>query len=142
MTDGPKAPKRARVDEPDVRQIVKCDDLYFVDGNIILRAYCADKRAHSLFRVHKSLLALNCLFFRDLFGDSSDSSNLFDASSDKYDGLPVMDMQDDPQDVESFLRALYIPGYVVALSTPVFNSEATFVVQVHAQSFRPEDAYV
>ena len=51
---------------------------------------------------------MNSVFFRDLF--DVPSSTLFEAASAKYAGLPVMDMQDDPQDLEDFLRALYVPG--------------------------------
>ncbi|KZV62348.1 hypothetical protein PENSPDRAFT_692599 [Peniophora sp. CONT] len=110
MSEGSKATKRARLDEQDAARTLHCDDLFFSDGNIILRAYSANNHTYTFFRVHKSLLGMNSVFFRDLFG--GDSSSVFDASSEQYEGLPVMDMQDDPKDLEDFLRALYIPGFM------------------------------
>ena len=109
MGEEPKSTKRARLDGEDTTtRTIECGDLYFLDGTIILRAYSAPNNTHTLFRVHKSILAMNSVFFRDLF--DVPSSTLFEAASAKYAGLPVMDMQDDPQDLEDFLRALYVPG--------------------------------
>lgn len=109
MEESPKAAKRARTDERDESRVVRCDDLYFSDGTIILRAHSAEKCTYTLFRVHKSILAINSTFFRDLFDGTS--ADMFDAASAKHEGFPLMDMQDDPKDLEDFLRAIYFPRY-------------------------------
>ncbi|KAI0314650.1 hypothetical protein OF83DRAFT_1063460, partial [Amylostereum chailletii] len=60
------------------------------------------------YKVHKSTLALHATFFRDLFDGPQTA---FDTASERYDGVPVMDMQDAAEDVEDFLKAIYFPDY-------------------------------
>ena len=80
MGEEPKSTKRARLNGEDTTtRTIECGDLYFADGTIILRAYAAPNKTHTLFRVHKSILALNSVFFRDLF--DVPSSTLFEAAS-------------------------------------------------------------
>lgn len=106
----PPSNKRSRPgEEHGPPRIVECEDLSFADGTIILRVYSPEKHIYNMFRVHKSILSTNSGVLSALFGPSR-QTNLLESSSEKYDGLPVMDMQDNAKDLEDFLRALYIPG--------------------------------
>ncbi|KAI0314498.1 hypothetical protein OF83DRAFT_443312 [Amylostereum chailletii] len=92
-------------DTPDV----KSAQLWFTDGNIILRTVSnATTPQRTVYKVHKSVLALHATFFRDLF-DGPQAA--FVTGSESYEDLPLMDMPDSQMDVESFLKALYFPEY-------------------------------
>jgi len=82
-------------------------DLWFEDGNIIIRAVLSDDRAaHIAYKVHKSILITHSNVFRDLFDGPQGA---FDVASDRYDGLPVIQLPDPPSEVNNFLKALYFP---------------------------------
>ncbi|KAI0315092.1 hypothetical protein OF83DRAFT_1133640, partial [Amylostereum chailletii] len=116
-TDSARALKRARVDsatvEPDGPSpltFIRSDKVWMEDGNIILRVANDKVTTNSaiLFKVHKFVLATHSTFFRDLFDGPQTA---FEAASEKYQGLPVMEMQDDSEDLCDFLRALYYPSF-------------------------------
>ncbi|KAI0316049.1 hypothetical protein OF83DRAFT_1128934 [Amylostereum chailletii] len=88
--------------------IVKSADLWMDDGSIILRTSSDDGRTLTLYKVHKFTLAYHSTFFRDLFDGPQTA---FDTASERYDGLPVLDMQDAAQDVDDFLKAIYLPNF-------------------------------
>ena len=90
--------------------MVKSELVYMNDGNIILHANATEPGVPTLFRVHKSMLALHCAAFRALFGD--DSAMMMDTASEQFEGLPLMETHDDAKDLEEFLRALYYPECV------------------------------
>ena len=86
--------ERARHDE-------QCDkEFYFPDGNIILSARVKDGTL-VYFRVHKSVLSLHSPIFADMFAMPPPSV------MDTYDGLPLVHLQDDADDLKAFLQALY-----------------------------------
>ncbi|KAH8827239.1 hypothetical protein DL96DRAFT_1710377 [Flagelloscypha sp. PMI_526] len=67
--------------------------MYFPDGNIILKAQGI------VFRVFKGVLAAQCLFFKDMIDV---------ASADEKDGsLSEVEVTDDPEELESFLRCFF-----------------------------------
>lgn len=68
------------------------------DGSVILQA------ANTQFRVHWSVLARHSSVFRDMQGSPQP------ADQHTIDGCPVVELADDPVDVEYLLRALYIPS--------------------------------
>ncbi|KAF8216803.1 hypothetical protein K438DRAFT_1797869 [Mycena galopus ATCC 62051] len=75
---------------------------WFSDGNVVLQA------ADTQFRVHWGVLALHSSIFRDMQGlpqppDGPDQPSV--------DGCPVVELFDDPVDVEHLLKALYIPAF-------------------------------
>ncbi|VDC03750.1 unnamed protein product [Peniophora sp. CBMAI 1063] len=111
---GDPARKRAREDEggdaASEPSVVRSQDFYFNDGTIALRALSKDKNCYTIYRVHKSLLALHCSVFRDMFGDTDTIH--FDAASEKYDGVPLMHLHDEPEDIRDFLKALYDPAFM------------------------------
>lgn len=75
---------------------------WFDDGNIVLRAQ------GKVFRVYKGILARESRVFRDMF--------LFPTSGqeDTYEdtGCPVVEVQDDPEDMELFLSVMFDSGCV------------------------------
>ncbi|KAI0315097.1 hypothetical protein OF83DRAFT_380509 [Amylostereum chailletii] len=110
--------KRARTGDSDNQNgmpigatvtVVHSDDVWMEDGNIVLRAPYKGDSSVILFKAHKFVLATHGAVFRDLFGGPQTA---FDVASDRYDGLPVMDMQDDYEDLGDFLKALYYPNFL------------------------------
>ncbi|KAI4519765.1 hypothetical protein GGG16DRAFT_63234 [Schizophyllum commune] len=81
---------------------------WFSDGNITLIA------GDSSFRVFKSILAAHSTFFRDLFWSASDEG------PHGPDGLPILQLHDDPAELSCFLRAIFDSSYFnVHPSSPV-----------------------
>lgn len=111
---GSPARKRAREDNGDAGatdepSVVRSPDFYFNDGTIVLRTLSKQENSYTLFRVHKSILALHCTVFRDMFGDGD--AVHFDGVSEQSDGVPLMHLHDEAKDIEEFLRAFYHPEY-------------------------------
>ncbi|KAI0055891.1 hypothetical protein BV25DRAFT_1832812 [Artomyces pyxidatus] len=87
--------------------IIHSKDLWLQDGTIIVRTTSTETPATiTLYKIHKFILALHCSTFASLF---EGTHALFDAGSESYDGLPIMDMPDAADDVRDFLKALYFP---------------------------------
>jgi hypothetical protein len=89
----------------DEIEIYESPDLWFDDGNIIIRTFLSDK-THIVYKVHKSILASHSNVFHDLF-DGPQAA--FDIASERYEGLSVVELQDSPSEVNDFLKALYFP---------------------------------
>ncbi|KAI0048860.1 hypothetical protein FA95DRAFT_1604825 [Auriscalpium vulgare] len=90
--------KRRRTEEPDVEDI-ESPELWFNDGNIIIRSI-PDTRTtpprRMLYKLHKFVLAMHCAVFASLFDGPQDA---FAAGSEHRDGLPVMDLSDDLEEL-------------------------------------------
>lgn len=92
-------------------------DLWFGDGSVVLRA------ENVAFRVHKSQLSRQSLFFRDLFSlpqpgveAGKESNVLQDGGDGMLEGCPVLRLHDDSaEDVTNLLHALYDGGPYVFL---------------------------
>ncbi|KAI0048891.1 hypothetical protein FA95DRAFT_1604848 [Auriscalpium vulgare] len=105
------AHKRMRMDgtpdEDTLIPVLQSPDLWLSDGNIIIRTVPAGTPpTRTIYRVHKFTLALHCSVFASLF-DGPQAA--FDTGSERIADAPVMDLSDDPDDVEHFLKALYFP---------------------------------
>jgi hypothetical protein len=108
-TDSFLSAKRPRIHKSksgDEIETYECPDLWFDDGNIVIRTFLSDKKAYAASKVHKSILASHSNVFHDLFDGPQVA---FDVASDRYDGVPVIDLPDSPSEVNNFLRALYFP---------------------------------
>ena len=90
----------------DEIQTYESPDLWFEDGNIVIRTVLSDDRAYIAYKVHKSILISHSNAFRDMFDGPQTA---FDIASDRYDGLPVIQLTDSPSEVNDFLKALYFP---------------------------------
>jgi hypothetical protein len=75
------------------------DSLYLLDGNIVLLAI-NNAGVCMVFRVHKSVLSKNSPVFETML-------TLPALSSEVYDGIPLVQLQDGAEEVESLLRVLY-----------------------------------
>ncbi|KAI0305740.1 hypothetical protein B0F90DRAFT_1100977 [Multifurca ochricompacta] len=107
-TDSFLSSKRPRIHKStsgDEIKTYESPDLWFEDGNIIIRTVLHDK-AYTVYKVHKSILASHSSVFLDLF-DGPQAA--FDTASERYEGLPVIGLPDPPSDVNDFLKALYFP---------------------------------
>ncbi|KAI0316165.1 hypothetical protein OF83DRAFT_1292934 [Amylostereum chailletii] len=115
-TNSPHASKRPRTEDKDGTEpvvVLHSPDLWLSDGAIILRTSQRVKGStgvtQTLYKVHKSTLAMHASFFRDLFDGPQTA---LETASEQYEGLPMMDMPDDAQDVDDFLKALYFPDHI------------------------------
>jgi hypothetical protein len=88
------------------RSMTKHDqDLYFPDGNVVL--YVQDKEGNSTnFRLHKSILAKHSAVFHDMFSMPSPTTPV---ETESYDGVPLVELHDEPEDLKTFLMNLYEP---------------------------------
>ena len=89
-------------------QPTRHESLYFADGDLVLSAK-SDRKA-MLFRIHTSFLSRLSPVFADMVAFPQSSDNEFPA--EMHDGVPSVELHDDPEDLESFLLALYKPGWV------------------------------
>lgn len=109
-----QAPPVSSPSSPTNTVRVKHPELWLNDGNIIIRAVSQPKDAPSsppqmLFRVHRSVLALHSPVFSGLFGMNQGS---FESASENFEGIPVMELPDPAEQLESLLKALYFPRFV------------------------------
>ncbi|GLB35635.1 hypothetical protein LshimejAT787_0212000 [Lyophyllum shimeji] len=81
-------------------------DLYFPDGNLVILTR-DEVGNHTYFRVHQSILLKHSKALSDhIFPDSPSPVR------DLYDGVPLVEFQEDPRDLNTFLKFLYEPFYV------------------------------
>ncbi|KAL1761221.1 hypothetical protein FB107DRAFT_286221 [Schizophyllum commune] len=85
------------------------------DGNITLIA------GDSSFRVFKSILAAQSTFFRDLFLSASDED------PHSSDGLPILQLHDDPAELSCFLRAIFDSSFFNAHPSSPVPTTSTIV---------------
>lgn len=104
------------VDTPTLPVISRrSEDLFLADGNIILRTHSVVTEGEASgvvlthYKVHKAILGLNSAAFKDLLEGTSDDAF---ASSEMFEGVPVMDTHDEQDHLDIFLKAIYIHEYV------------------------------
>ncbi|KAF8216797.1 hypothetical protein K438DRAFT_1953695 [Mycena galopus ATCC 62051] len=87
-------------------------DTWRSDGNVVLQA------GNTQFRVHWSVLALHSSVFRDMQGLPQPPDQL------NVEGCPIVEIFDDPDDVEYLLKVLYNPTFLSqkVLSLPVIGA--------------------
>ena len=74
----------------------RCEDLWFADGNVVLRA------EDTLFKVYQGLLSRESEVFRTMFSLPQPAE-----SSDTYEGTPLVVLQDSAEDIERFLLTIF-----------------------------------
>jgi hypothetical protein len=72
------------------------DDLWFEDGNLILKA------ENSLFRIYTGLLAARSSVFKDMFAFPPPAEG-----NEIFDGCPIITVYDNAKDMAFFLRAVF-----------------------------------
>ena len=101
-------------------------DLYIPDGNFVIIAQDGAKKTDRIhFRVHQSTLSKHSQVFKDMFTLPGPPEN----AQEFYDGVPFVEVNDDPEDMAKFLTVLYEPLYVdsVWFSNRVFESSYSWV---------------
>ncbi|KAF8216782.1 hypothetical protein K438DRAFT_1658264 [Mycena galopus ATCC 62051] len=91
----PPAKRQRTEDAPITRS-----ELWNSDGSVVLQA------ANMQFRVHWSVLARNSSVFRDMQGLPQPPGQ------PAVDGCPIVELSDDPEDVERLLNVLYSPTFL------------------------------
>ncbi|KAJ6519052.1 hypothetical protein C8R45DRAFT_885306 [Mycena sanguinolenta] len=98
----PPPAKRKRTDAP-----TKHSEFWLSDGSVVLQA------GNTQFRVHWSVLARHSSVFSDMQGLPQPSDE------PTVDGCPVVQLQDDPTDLEYLLKALYDPAFLAVQAMPL-----------------------
>ena len=103
--------------------VVSCrsPDLFLADGNIVLRTRSvttsgdppAPSEILTHYKVHKAVLGLNCAAFKDLLEGTNDDAF---SGSEMFEGVPVMDTHDQQEDLDVFLKTIYLHKFVVSHS--------------------------
>ncbi|KAK7025086.1 BTB domain-containing protein [Favolaschia claudopus] len=102
--------KRQRTeDEPITRS-----DTWFPDGNVVLQA------RNTQFRVHWGVLTLHSSVFSDMQGLPQPPEQ------PSVEGCPVVELQDDEEDLKFLLKALYTPTFLGKQKIP-FSAVAALV---------------
>ncbi|KLO13576.1 hypothetical protein SCHPADRAFT_355239 [Schizopora paradoxa] len=89
-----------------ISPVVRNEQHWISDGNVVLSANDANGSQTVLFRVHKSLLSDESEVFESMFSIPVGEG---DTHFEKYEGLPLVRLQDSAEDVESLLNALRDP---------------------------------
>ncbi|KAF9482969.1 hypothetical protein BDN70DRAFT_828351 [Pholiota conissans] len=76
------------------------DDLWFADGNLILKA------ENSLFRIYSGLLGARSSVFKDMFGFPPP-----EGGNTMMDGCPIVTVYDSAKDMAYFLKAVFDSSY-------------------------------
>ena len=89
--------------QPGAPEESKHPDLYFADGDVVLSAKYKDG-SNTLFRVHRIMLSHFSQVFKDMF-----SLPTHPQANDMYEGVPMIQMPDEGEDLCEFIRTLYHP---------------------------------
>ncbi|KAF7298010.1 BTB domain-containing protein [Mycena chlorophos] len=111
-SDAPPA-KRARTDDSSSTPVRST--IWHHDGSVVLEA------SGTQFRVHWSILTTHSSIFKDMYSVPQP-----DAPGPMVEGCPVVELHDDPKDLEYVLGALYNPMLLGQKSFP-FDVVAAFV---------------
>ncbi|KAI0067097.1 hypothetical protein BV25DRAFT_1778203, partial [Artomyces pyxidatus] len=79
-------------------KFIKSEDFWLEDGNIILS--CDPVR----FRVHRGILALHSIVFKDLFATSG-------VGDDTFEGVPIVTLHDRAKDMRLLLQMIHFRIY-------------------------------
>ncbi|KAF8146874.1 hypothetical protein K438DRAFT_1868531, partial [Mycena galopus ATCC 62051] len=99
----PPSNKRQRVEDKPVTR----SNIWYDDGSVVLQA------VNTQFRVHWGILAQHSPFFRRMRGLPQP------LEQPSVEGCPVIELPDDPVDVEFILKALYTPTFLPQAALPL-----------------------
>ncbi|KAJ7061820.1 hypothetical protein C8F01DRAFT_1138437 [Mycena amicta] len=80
--------------ESDTENLVRCEDLWFSDCGLVIRA------EKTVFRVSRDVMAFHSPIFRDMLALPTP------ASAESFEGCPLVSLPDTAEDVTYFLKAL------------------------------------
>ncbi|TCD67166.1 Ras GTPase [Steccherinum ochraceum] len=109
--------------------LVKCEDMWVPDGDIVLRT------DNTLFRVSKAFLCQHSPIFDDLF-DIPLPAVL--EEGDAYDGCPVVQVFDPADHLRCFLKGLYDPSYRIVVKDNRTLRNAVGVLELSSKYETPE----
>ena len=102
-------------------KLIRREDLWFDDGNVVFQAQDA------VFRVHKSVLCRESAFFRDMFSLPQPLT-----LRETYDGCPLVKVQDSVEDISLFLAVIFDHKYVnsrLLFFSVVYSALLTYTLQ-------------
>jgi hypothetical protein len=77
---------------------VRCEELWYEDGTVVLRA------GNFLYRVYSGMLSRESAFFRSMFSLPQAGDG-----GERYEGLPFVHLPDHEYEVTEFLKAIHYP---------------------------------
>lgn len=104
------ASKRRRTDSHSSSPVAVQSSVWYSDGNIILQTgHGTSESPFTRFRVYKGILADKSSVFKDMFVVAGGSEE-----DELVDGCPLVQLDDDKEELEHVLRALHMdPRYVL-----------------------------
>ncbi|KAJ7049562.1 hypothetical protein C8F01DRAFT_1036417 [Mycena amicta] len=105
--------------DPAAEPFTRAEGLWFEDGTIVVRAHA------TLFKVYRSLLALQSTVFRDMLAFPQP-----DTADEMVEGCPVVVLPDQPADVLHFLRAIFNSRYFMPPPARINLSEVLSVLRL------------
>ncbi|TRM56195.1 hypothetical protein BD626DRAFT_466797 [Schizophyllum amplum] len=103
----------------------KVEDLWFPDGNVIIRV------GDRVCRVYKGFLASQSSVLADMFSiPQPPHGEDMMHGTDVMDALPVVALPDPQEEVTHWLRAMFLPGDFEAHPTPVGSSQLLAVLRL------------
>ena len=100
--------KRQRIES---ERIEKSTSIYHAHGDIAILSLPNDEGVITAFKIDKIYLSRNSAVFEGMVGLPSMEE------SEKFDGVPLVRLQDTAEQLGDFLEALYDSGYVVSFSS-------------------------
>jgi len=104
--------KRQRVESETIK---KSTLIYYQDGDITILSLPNDENIITAFKVDKIYLSRNSTVFGRMVRLP------LAETSERYDGVPLVRLQDTAQQLEDFLSALYDSGYVASFFICAFR---------------------
>ena len=83
------------------------ENLYFSDGDLVV-ASSLEENARTLFRVHTPIVARHSPVFKDMLSFPIGESS----KTELYDGVPLVLLPDEMEEIAALLDVLYNPGSV------------------------------
>lgn len=99
------------------KKVIQDDDIWMSDGNLVIAVPCEDEDTVHIFKCHKSILATRSSVFESMFTLPQTET------TETYEGLPVVQLRDDPKAMKALLKFLYNPTYVFRVSQVIYNTD-------------------
>jgi hypothetical protein len=84
--------------EPPSLALCQCEELWYEDGTVVLRA------GNLLYRVYSGMLSRESAFFKSMFSLPQAGDG-----GERYEGLPFVHLHDNEYEVTEFLKAIHYP---------------------------------
>lgn len=108
--------KRPRTDEDGNSTLkdIEDEEIWMSDGNIIIAVVDEAQNERHLFKCHRSVLSSSLPVLKEMFEADQLSGASTTLASEHYEGIPIVRLFDEPQDVRQLLGIFYNPRYAAS----------------------------